>query len=71
MESFMRIQKLEFVKNIDKFENNSDEYVEINLNRKVTELSSVLYEKNQAVLFINRRRWENKFAGNSQYIENV
>ena len=67
----MRIEKLEFVKNIDKFENNSDEYVEINLNRKVTELSSVLYEKNQAVLFINRRRWENKFAGNSQYIENV
>ena len=71
MENFMRIEKLEFVKNIDKFENNSDEYVEINLNRKVTELSSVLYEKNQAVLFINRRRWENKFAGNSQYIENV
>ena len=67
----MRIEKLEFVKNIDKFENNSDEYVEINLNRKVTELSSVLYEKNQEVLFINRRRWENKFAGNSQYIENV
>lgn len=30
----MRIEKLEFVKNIDKFENNSDEYVEINLNRK-------------------------------------
>ena len=71
MENFMRIEKLEFLKNIDKFENNSDEYVEINLNRKVTELSSVLYEKNQAVLFINRRRWENKFAGNSQYIENV
>ena len=71
MENFMRIEKLEFVKNIDKFENNSDEYVEINLNRKVTELSSVLYEKNQEVLFINRRRWENKFAGNSQYIENV
>ncbi|EEX74589.1 hypothetical protein GCWU000323_01228 [Leptotrichia hofstadii F0254] len=46
MESFMRIEKLEFVKNIDKFENNSDEYVEINLNRKVTELSSVSYEKN-------------------------
>lgn len=41
----MRIEKLEFVKNIDKFENNSDEYVEINLNRKVTELSSVSYEK--------------------------
>ena len=45
MENFMRIEKLEFVKNIDKFENNSDEYVEINLNRKVTELSSVSYEK--------------------------
>ena len=41
----MRIEKLEFVKNIDKFENNSDEYVDINLNRKVTELSSVSYEK--------------------------
>ena len=41
----MRIEKLEFVKNIDKFENNSDEYVEINLNRKVTKLSSVSYEK--------------------------
>ena len=41
----MRIEKLEFVKNIHKFENNSDEYVEINLNRKVTELSSVSYEK--------------------------
>ena len=41
----MKIEKLEFVKNIDKFENNSDKYVEINLNRKVTELSSVSYEK--------------------------
>ena len=29
--------------------NNSDEYVEINLNRKVTELSSVSYEKNYTV----------------------
>ena len=67
----MRIEKLEFVKNIDKFENNSDEYVEINLNRKVTELSSVSYEKKIIqFLFINRRRRENKFAGNSQYIEN-
>ena len=67
----MRIEKLEFVKNIDKFENNSDEYVEINLNRKVTELSSVSYEKKIIqFLFINRRRWENKFARNSQYIEN-
>ena len=67
----MRIEKLEFVNNIDKFENNSDEYVEINLNRKVTELSSVSYEKKIIqFLFINRRRWENKFAGNSQYIEN-
>jgi len=45
----MRIEKLEFVKNIDKFENNSDEYVEINLNRKVKELSSVSYEKNYTV----------------------
>ena len=35
-----------YYEHIDKFENNSDEYVEINLNRKVTELSSVLYEKN-------------------------
>jgi len=45
----MRIEKLKFVKNIDKFENNSDEYVEINLNRKVKELSSVSYEKNYTV----------------------
>ena len=29
MENFMKIEKLEFVKNIDKFENNSDKYVEI------------------------------------------
>ena len=49
MENFIRIEKLEFVKNIDKFENNSDEYVEINLNRKVTELSSVSYKKNYTV----------------------
>ena len=67
----MKIEKLEFVKNIDKFENNSDKYVEINLNRKVTELSSVSYKKKIIqFLFINRRRRENKFAGNSQYIEN-
>jgi len=38
----MKIEKLEFVKNIDK-------YVEINLNRKVTELSSVSYKKNYTV----------------------
>ena len=42
MENFMRIEKLEFV-------NNSDKYVEINLNRKVTELSSVSYKKNYTV----------------------
>ena len=49
MENFMKIEKLEFVKNIDKFENNSDKYVEINLNRKVTELSIVSYKKNYKV----------------------
>ena len=42
----MKIEKLEFVKNIDKFENNSDKYVEININRKVTKLSNVSHEKN-------------------------
>lgn len=67
----MRIEKLEFVKNIDKFENNSDEYVEINLNRKRNgTFKRFVWKKIIQFLFINRRRWENKFAGNSQYIEN-